>query len=139
LNFAQLEGSCYCCGKKGHRSPQCTQKDKVAKKDWAINKTAEATFIQSASQTQTDSTPTVATTPSPPTTSTPPFGWMSVAIQLQLITNEMKNWVLLDTGSTVHVFCNKQLVKNIREANKELNVTTNAGTFQCTQMATLPW
>jgi hypothetical protein len=22
LNFAQLEGSCYCCGKKGHRIPQ---------------------------------------------------------------------------------------------------------------------
>jgi hypothetical protein len=23
LSFAQLEGKCYCCGKPGHKSPQC--------------------------------------------------------------------------------------------------------------------
>jgi hypothetical protein len=23
LSFAQLEGKCYCCGKTGHKSPQC--------------------------------------------------------------------------------------------------------------------
>ena len=37
LSFAQMEGKCYCCGKPGHKSPQCRQKDKP-KEQWAINK-----------------------------------------------------------------------------------------------------
>jgi hypothetical protein len=28
LSFAQLKGKCYCCGKAGHKSPQCQFKDK---------------------------------------------------------------------------------------------------------------
>ena len=28
LFFAQMQGKCYCCGKPGHRSPQCRFKDK---------------------------------------------------------------------------------------------------------------
>ena len=37
LSFAQMEGKCYCCGKGGHKSPQCRHKDKP-KDQWAINK-----------------------------------------------------------------------------------------------------
>jgi hypothetical protein len=37
LSFAQMEGKCYCCGKPGHKSPQCRFKDKP-KSEWAINK-----------------------------------------------------------------------------------------------------
>jgi hypothetical protein len=107
LNFAQLEGACYCCEKKGHRSPQCTKKDKIPKSEWAINKMQEASFIQQASKSVTfEATPPAAAPAPPPTTTPPPFGWMAMNIQMQLLNNEMKNWVLLDTGSTVHIFCN---------------------------------
>jgi hypothetical protein len=34
LSFVQMEGRCYCCGKPGHKSPQCRHKDKP-KDDWA--------------------------------------------------------------------------------------------------------
>jgi hypothetical protein len=27
LSFAQLKGKCYCCGKPGHRSPECHEKN----------------------------------------------------------------------------------------------------------------
>jgi hypothetical protein len=29
MSFAQLEGRCYCCGKPGHRSHDCQEKDKI--------------------------------------------------------------------------------------------------------------
>ena len=41
LSFANIEGKCYCCGKPGHKSPQCRMKDKIERKDWAINKVAK--------------------------------------------------------------------------------------------------
>ena len=28
----------YCCGKKGHMSPKCLEKDKIPKEDWSICK-----------------------------------------------------------------------------------------------------
>ena len=28
LSFAQMEGKCYCCGKPGHKSPTCRDKNK---------------------------------------------------------------------------------------------------------------
>ena len=38
LSFAQLEGKCYCCGKAGHKSPECRHKEKIPCDEWAINK-----------------------------------------------------------------------------------------------------
>jgi hypothetical protein len=36
LSFAQMEGKWYWCGKPGHRSPDCRQKDKIPKDEWVI-------------------------------------------------------------------------------------------------------
>eukprot|EP00979_Chaetoceros_neogracilis_P009884 scaffold2278_cov174-Chaetoceros_neogracile.AAC.1 len=38
------------------------------------------------------------------------------------------NWVLLDSQSTVSVFCNKKYLTNVRNAGKKLTVHTNGGT-----------
>ena len=46
LSFTQLEGKCYCCGKPGHKSPDCRQKNKIDRDDWAINK-AKVQMLQS--------------------------------------------------------------------------------------------
>ena len=110
-----------------------------------INKTAEASFIQAASNNQTVATVPVASAPAPPPPASsalaakPPFGWMGMNIQMQLLSETMKEWVLLHTGSTVHVFANPQLVTNIRKTNETLQVTTNAGTFEWKHKANLPW
>ncbi len=34
MSFAQLKGRCYCCGKPGHRSPDCQEKDKIPWEEW---------------------------------------------------------------------------------------------------------
>ena len=39
LDF-MMEGRCYCCGKVGHKSPQCRYKDRPKNK-WVINKEKE--------------------------------------------------------------------------------------------------
>ena len=46
LFFAQLEGKCYCCGKAGHKSPDCYKKNKTLREEWAINKTQMANVVQ---------------------------------------------------------------------------------------------
>jgi hypothetical protein len=149
LNFSQLEGVCYCCSKKGHKSPQCKDKDKP-KSEWLINKTREAAFIQqqvAAASAQSSDSQSVAT--NPPMPPQPPansqltgdrlFNWMATSYSFSQPHEDMKKWVLLDTGSTVNVFCNPNLVKNIRKSNQDLQVHTNAGYFTARYNADLPW
>ncbi len=45
-SFAQKEGKCYCCGKAGHKSPLCRDKN-LPKDEWAINK-AQQSHTQAA-------------------------------------------------------------------------------------------
>jgi hypothetical protein len=67
-----------------------------------------------------------------------PFGWMACSIVMGQITDTMKEWVLIDTASTVNVFCNKAFVSDIKKATL-LVVHTNAGTFTVSEKTKLPW
>jgi hypothetical protein len=136
INFAQLKGTCYCCGKKGHHNPKCPEKNKD-KKDWAINKTREAAFIQSAVTARTDSQ-SVVLAPAAANQEQNPFRWMACSITLGQLNDSMRHWVLIDTASTVNFFCSRELVRNVRKA-VPLTVHTNAGTFTVQEKATLPW
>ena len=42
--FMSLEERCFCCGKKGHKSPQCQLKDVIPKEKWAIRKAAQELY-----------------------------------------------------------------------------------------------
>jgi hypothetical protein len=88
INFAQLEGTCYCCGKNGHRSPKCPEKDKD-KKEWASNKTKEATFIQNAVSARMD-TQSVVSAPQVINQEQHAFVWMACSIVMGQIEDTMK-------------------------------------------------
>ncbi|MEN9849167.1 MAG: hypothetical protein RL368_1907, partial [Pseudomonadota bacterium] len=120
LSFAQLENdTCFCCGRKGHKSPRCRY-NKKPKEEWAINK------IQTKkSGTDKGKTSSWALAQFPVTLSQSPEC-------------HMKNYLLLDSQSSIDLMCNSKFVVNIREAETPIILNTNAGTMEVNQTADLP-
>jgi hypothetical protein len=56
----------------------------------------------------------------------------------QSCVEKLDKWILLDNQSTVNVFCNPDLVRNIRNATTSLQLRCNAGTVHVNQVADLP-
>ncbi len=131
LSFAQMEGKCYCCGKAGHKSPNCRYKDKP-KSEWAINN-AKANEEQSNANVAGNN----AEEQKAPS-STAWSGAQIEAIQLFQSKWDTRDWILLDTGSTTTIFCNEKLVTDIREVDDQINVSTNGGMMTSNLKANLP-
>ncbi|KAI2510062.1 Reverse transcriptase (RNA-dependent DNA polymerase) [Fragilaria crotonensis] len=140
LSFAQLEGKCYCCGKAGHKSPSCRDKGKP-KEEWAINKAQSHAQTTASSDASSVTPPSINNTP-PPSSSSSVTGWAGAHIELQFQqfdAHEMRDWILLDNQSSVSVFCNKELVQNIRRSNDgDMHLSTNGGVLVTTHKADLP-
>ena len=50
----------------------------------------------------------------------------------------MKNWIFLDSKLTVTIFCNPNMVTDIKEVNEHLDYVTNAGVFKTTTKSMIP-
>ena len=152
LSFAQIEGKCYCCGKPGHKSPECRHKDKP-KPEWWINKRQQhlkpqqtpAAPPSAQSNTSSDSTVSPPTSPTETSPAEQPSAWMGVHLaHVQLLerypTTNMQEWILLDSQSSTSIFCNPKYVTNIRDIPDNapsLKVQTNGGTFEVRKQATV--
>ncbi|KAL7574114.1 hypothetical protein ACA910_014803 [Epithemia clementina (nom. ined.)] len=143
MSFAQMEGKCYCCGKAGHKSPDCRHKDK-AKEEWAINKAKREQLhnqtgppSQINEQQQTSAQQSQAGSLTTTTENKSIQGWAGVHINMYQSSN-MKNRILLDNQSTVSIFCNEKLVYDIHEVKETMDLSTNAGTLEVQHKATVP-
>ena len=52
--------------------------------------------------------------------------------------NIPESWILLDNQSTVDVFTNQRLLKNIRESKEPVNILSTAGTTKTNLIGDLP-
>jgi len=110
LSFAQLEGKCYCCGKPGHKSPDCRKKAVIPRDEWAINKAQAHTNVSlstpiTTSEITTDSqshalsvTEQSETQPVEET-----VGWAGMHCSF-LQGTELRDLILLDSDSTDSIF-----------------------------------
>ena len=144
LSFAQLEGKCYCCGKAGHKSPSCRYKDKP-KDEWAINKAqqshAQASGSDNSTVASTNSSQTsTQRSPSTAEATANQAGWAGAHVELQFYqASEMRDWILLDNQSSVTIFCNPNMVRNIRPSGSGvMQLATNGGSLVTSQKADLP-
>jgi hypothetical protein len=51
---------------------------------------------------------------------------------------DLRNVILLDSQSTMDLFCSKQLITNVTKANNKMRLQSNGGRMAVTQKATMP-
>jgi hypothetical protein len=132
LSFAQMEGRCYCCGRPGHKSPDCRNKDKTQRDEWAIHKAQQ--HAQSSSNAASSSSSTVS---SKSKIGEPAIGWAGSHCSFAQ-TVDMKELILLDSDSTDTVFCDLKYVSNIRDLEDPLSSSTNGGVMKLHQKCNIP-
>ena len=152
LTFAQFEGRCWCCGKKGHLSNKCPDRNKP-QNEWAMSETPQVAQMMNAVTT---------TTNDPASRAMVVFGrpqftmWMipntipaasfnnayhqlySHAQESSGFMSQLRSWILLDNESSVDLYCNPEYVNNIRDVSQHAQVGTNGGGIRATQRADVP-
>jgi len=138
--------TCYCCGKQGHISPECPDKNTIKKKEWFIHKAQ--LHVQAAQQAEREDVLTIGNA-SATNDQTPRVSWSGLLIARSIeeeshynnnqeMGTRLKNWITLDNRSTLSLFLNPDLVEDIQTSSKTLVLATNAGVTQHNEEATIP-
>lgn len=131
-SFAQLAKGkqfCYCCGSPDHKADKCPEKDTRAKGNWF--KTRMESHYNEA-RTTTPSSGSGDTVTSDPVNRDRPVGWSGLQIGVSFgqssgMQHGSKGTIILDNGSTMSIFCDKDLVENVKTAEVPIEIATNAG------------
>jgi hypothetical protein len=117
-----MEGKCYCCGKVGHKSPNCHHAEDIKRQDWAINKLQSHAHQNSDMSENSSITPSSVTANSKPKPE-PQVWWAGVHCSFAQAAS-LRDLILLDSDSTDTVFCNPNYVTNIQDTRATLKVLT---------------
>ena len=144
--FAQFANGkvCYVCGKKGHIFSDCTKRESTPKREWHINKSKEVkqyhqmveeirTFQNTQVNSSNDSVASADTSSRPEDA----FHFLHYFSGVQRAT-PMRDTMVLDSGSSIDLFCNETWLKNIHASNTPTSIGTNAGSLEVTKRGTLP-
>ena len=148
FNQMKKKNVCYCCGEK-HQFQDCPKKDTTPRTQWYINQNSEAikynamvAEIRDAlapAGSQAPSTASVAASTAASTVTDPTESWHFFTFQgAGVKTDEFRDSIVLDSASSVDLFCNKKLLQNIGPSDHTELVHTNAGTLNIDKQGTLP-
>ena len=126
FSFLSMEYRCYCCWKKGHKSPQCHLKDKIPQSEWAINKMGSSFYQEEQRQMSDMSTSNTSKTSE--NSSNKKIGWANTHVMFADGRN-LRDKVILDSGSSTLVFCNDTYCMNIKP-DETIEIKSNRGTVE---------
>ena len=133
---------CYCCGAKDHKSNACPKRNTIPRDQWVINRSGKKHSHFQKEIEDDESTGTIDAR----SASSKRMGWNHVQMcfnqnaktKTDNLFKEMKESIVLDSGSSVDIFMNKDLVHNVRQVDDTMNIATNAGTQGTNWMGSVP-
>ena len=143
MSFAQFSKTkCYCCGKNNHDYKDCSKRSTTNKNDWWINKQKDVqqynqiiSDIKTMMNTEANSTST--TTQDEAGNTSAEASWISFHFSGHQ-QNGFRNTIVLDSGSSVDLFCNEGWLKNVQNMDSPHQVHTNGGSFKIQKEGLLP-
>ena len=130
-SFAQSVKRCYCCGSTEHLANKCPVRSGKPRDEW-YDRRQGVQHHQTTGESDGKAS----------TAGSKGSGWSgfqqaTIHAQKEDEDEKMKNMIMLDSGTTISLFCNEDLVTDVRESSELLNLTTNAGSKVINKEATV--
>ena len=153
MSFSQLKKKnvCNCCGKT-HALTDCPLRNTTPKQEWHINKLKQTKTVSAYNQIVDEmksvmfpnrsTAPTAdssVTSASTTTTYRPDQTWQLFTFVGAGVDSgqDYRNTFVLDSGSSIDLFCNEKFLKNVQPAKDAHTMQTNAGDMDITKQGLL--